>query len=787
MASAESLIKRIGKLENSLGKFNRSINQAADSLKRLNNATRKSSKSKAEKCCCEGNAGNKTGASKAAAADLSQTIKFMTTWIGKLTGLAFKSIKQLAVSTPKFLVQASKAIKQWSLAVPKVLKAAPSVIKGWAQAVPRLLKGAPAVMRQWAGAVPRLLKSAPGVLKGWASAVPKLLKAAPGVMKGWAAAGAKRFGKGAEVCKKQTEKACKPQTGSGNSGTSSSSGKTLNKLGRSALNAAIPLVIDGGMEQQKVLDTFIARTGDAEIGGAMFDKLKTNALNAGQDVTKALQNSLTLMPKVENYSQLEKLSGIAMQIQGSDATGKGGANGMSAIQAALKGDETGVAASLGVATSTVTASGIGELGKSGDIEGVIAALQRLTEQAGMGEQALNQMATTPSGMIESLKTKFLDGFATAGMNGIQAISPLLTLLTEAFQQGKFDPFFSGLTAAMQMLGQVVTSVGTWIIDNLDIVKTVLWSIAIVIAALGAIWLLNWLIAMWPVLAVIAGIAMLMMILGELGVSTEQILGFVGGLFMSLWAIVKNVFAMAWNTILSFAQFLANLFIDPVYTIKKLFYDLASQVLDYFGNLINSLVDKLNNLIKVGQNLGFNIDLIPTFPDSSELLEKWKPETDKNIVNLDHLKMEYEDLGDAFNTGYAGGSKLLQGAGSLLNGMPGAENDWTQDLGGMSPAAATGMPPAAGAATPPTAAMPTELDRVDEVGRIDEKVDISSEDIKLMRELAEMKNIQNFVSLTPTVSVQTGDINNNTDVDSVITRIETVLSEQIASSARGAYA
>jgi tape measure domain-containing protein len=74
-----------------------------------------------------------------------------------------------------------------------------------------------------------------------------------------------------------------------------------------------------------------------------------------------------------------------------------------------------------------------------------------------------------------------------------------------------------------------------------------------------------------------------------------------------------------------------------------------------------------------------------------------------------------------------------------------------------------------------------IDRVDEVGKINDTVNISSEDLKTMRELAEMKNIQNFVSLTPSVSVQTGDINNGSDEDTIIARIKETLETEIASS------
>ncbi|SDJ92718.1 hypothetical protein SAMN05421868_1591, partial [Paenibacillus naphthalenovorans] len=79
-----------------------------------------------------------------------------------------------------------------------------------------------------------------------------------------------------------------------------------------------------------------------------------------------------------------------------------------------------------------------------------------------------------------------------------------------------------------------------------------------------------------------------------------------------------------------------------------------------------------------------------------------------------------------------------------------------------------------------------VDRVGSVGKIDDTVDISSEDLKVMRDLAEMKSIQNFVTLTPTVQVTTGPISREVDVDEVIRRIENVMDQEIESSAQGIY-
>lgn len=80
----------------------------------------------------------------------------------------------------------------------------------------------------------------------------------------------------------------------------------------------------------------------------------------------------------------------------------------------------------------------------------------------------------------------------------------------------------------------------------------------------------------------------------------------------------------------------------------------------------------------------------------------------------------------------------------------------------------------------------KVNKVNSVGRIEDTVDISSEDIKLMRELAELKSIQNFVTLTPTVNVTTGDIRNDADIDTIIRRIEESLEREIVNSAQGVF-
>lgn len=76
-----------------------------------------------------------------------------------------------------------------------------------------------------------------------------------------------------------------------------------------------------------------------------------------------------------------------------------------------------------------------------------------------------------------------------------------------------------------------------------------------------------------------------------------------------------------------------------------------------------------------------------------------------------------------------------------------------------------------------------MDHVGSVGSIDEDVNIAEEDLKFLRDVAEMRYVQNFVTLTPTVAVD-AKISEKVDVDEVVNRIETRLETEFEAAAEG---
>lgn len=298
-----------------------------------------------------------------------------------------------------------------------------------------------------------------------------------------------------------------------------------------------------------------------------------------------------------------------------------------------------------------------------------------------------------------------------------------------------------------VIGDAVGRVFQYLIDNIETVKMVLLGLGVAAAVVAAIWLVKWLIAAWPVVAIIAGITLLMVILNKLGVTVDQVVGFITGIFNMLFALIYNQVARLWNRFASFAEFFANVFNHPVYSAKKLFVDFVNSTLE--------IVKKVAEAI----DWVFGSDLAGKITSLQDSMNEWLGEMPEGYKVI--ARMEEKSIVDSFKNGYEKGSNFVNGIANALGNLDG-------DLG----------------------AFHTEVEninRIDEVGKIKDSVDISSEDLKTMRELAEMKSIQNFVTLQPNFNVQTGDIHENADFDVLVAKLEEELQEALTASAEGVYA
>lgn len=245
--------------------------------------------------------------------------------------------------------------------------------------------------------------------------------------------------------------------------------------------------------------------------------------------------------------------------------------------------------------------------------------------------------------------------------------------------------------------------------------------------------------------------------------------FIGNLFVTLINFVIDIFVVLWNFIAAFANFFGNVFHDPVGAIARLFFDLVDTIL----SLLESLASAIDTIF--GSNLSGAVSgwrnslsgwVDETFGQGEEIMAK---------MDASSMHLERFEYGAAWDAGYSFGEGIDE---SIANFDP-------SSLFGT-----TDIPSAddfAGALT--SGGMGSSVDDIaGNTGDIADSLDITEEDLKYLRDIAEQETINRFT--TAEIKVDMGGITNHvssdTDLDGMINHLTEVLEEQMAISAEGVH-
>lgn len=563
---------------------------------------------------------------------------------------------------------------------------------------------------------------------------------------------------------------------------------------------------------------YMAATGDNAQGETLYHQYREEAFKKGQNVQDTLKGALAFLPQAQNVEQVEKLKDMAQRLKMLSPDSTNMTDASNAIAAAMKGDNTALSTSFNIPKELLDGSGLQANINASDLDGFIQKLDVILEKQGYTQQAFETMLDSPMQKWNALMNQFNGVLGQLGQSALIALTPLLDRLNEAFANGEFTVMIDGITNAIAIAANVLVMLVDGILylaaiiqQNWEIIQPILMALAIVVLAIVIAQVYSlvaaWLLLNWPILLAIAAIALIIMVLNAMGVSGTQILSAIIGTFLMLVEVVRYVVATVWNRFATLAEFLINLFIDPAYAFKKLFYDMGIFAIDTFGSVV-SFIEKAIGTINAGINsltsflnntFGWELNMLPEDVDlGGSTVKKWKgifednftPHSDKDVVEIPRMDGLFNKDAD---------KNADQIAKDLLSSFQftSPDSDKTSLPGGFGPQtpAMPAVPLAPTAPSVPTMQMPNNTNninkinnvgKVDQIGDVSGTVDVTSEDLKLMRELAEMQAIQRFVSLTPTVQVTTGDINSGHDIDSIITKITDGLNSQIVSNAQGVY-
>lgn len=356
-------------------------------------------------------------------------------------------------------------------------------------------------------------------------------------------------------------------------------------------------------------------------------------------------------------------------------------------------------------------------------------------------------------------------------NAIQSFGPAIEKMNSMLNDQKVQQNIASLgqmigSAAVATLSllSAMGAVYNFASENWTTIEPILWG---VVAAIGA----------WKIAQIGLNIALMANPIGLTIMLISALVGIITYLvkwFINAWE-TNDQFASglmrAWNAVLGFFDQVPIFFMKVGYGITNAFQAAKVTSLQLMQDLVNGVITHINNLI------GY-LNKIPGV--SLEAINK--------IEFTASAAAEAEAIKQAGNEAIAAmemnaSRKAIEREQKVLDMLENRAIKRAAESAKKETAEGGGFDFGKFAVNPNIAS----IGKVGEVGKIKDKVDISSEDLRLMREFAEQQNIQNFVSLTPTVQV-TGDnhYSSGYDIDTVIARINRELEEGIASTARASW-
>lgn len=287
---------------------------------------------------------------------------------------------------------------------------------------------------------------------------------------------------------------------------------------------------------------------------------------------------------------------------------------------------------------------------------------------------------------------------------------------------------------------------------------------------------------WPILCVAVAIGAVIFIMQQLGITIADVVGFIIGCFYALLACVYNVAIEMYNYFSVLANFLGNIFIDPIGAIQMLFLDMATYIVDKVRWVAQSLQDLVNMIPGVEINIVGNLDNIKAAIDAAKA-----DVSAKRGVNQTEFK-EFKNVGESFNKGFSKGHNFvssLGGGGSKLSGildkfkMPSMPEGYGMDkgMGMFNPSNAPGISDGG-----KDKDKKLKGGKLDKVGKIEDKVEITDEDIKMLKDVAKAEFINKYTTLRPEMKVEfSGPISETADINKLMEAMEDMVEEALSNT------
>ncbi len=513
----------------------------------------------------------------------------------------------------------------------------------------------------------------------------------------------------------------------------------------------------------------------------------TGAIEMMMDTLADYAMGMTGGGEIDSTGMVDYATNLGKIMSGSyDAMTKKGFEFTDAQKAIIEGEAT--------REQIVAALGEEYVDMSGDMQAAAAISQVIDESwSGLYEN----MSNTPEGRIIQMTNTWGDMKEVIGGQ----LYPYVLLFVDAITENwsTIQTVVDGITTGLEyMLGffswlvEGAISFAQVVIDNWDWIGPVVYGIvgalavyygwqmlcavasgimSVAQAGLNAVMSAN--PVMLVVLAIIALIAIFykaVAAVNHFAGTSVSATGIIAGAFAVVGAHIINTFVVpVWNMIVAFINFLGNVFNDPIAAIKVLFYDMCLTVIGYIQNLASAIETLLNRIPGVTVDITSGLDSFYAGLEQAQQAVK----DESGWVEYAH-KMDFVDYEDAANAGYAFGQGIEERIANFdpaslfgAEGIPSAA-DYANEMAGNGLGAGVN-------------------DIAENTGKMADSMDITGEELKYLRDIAEQEAVNRFT----TAEIHLSQTNHNMvksgmDLDGVLSGLDEMLGEAGEIMAEGVH-
>ena len=245
--------------------------------------------------------------------------------------------------------------------------------------------------------------------------------------------------------------------------------------------------------------------------------------------------------------------------------------------------------------------------------------------------------------------------------------------------------------------------------------------------------------------------------------------FIWNLFLGLLDLVLGVINGMVNPWIAFANFFGNLFNDPIGSIIHLFGDMADRILGILESIAKA-IDKVFGSKLAGAVQGWRSGLNSKVEGLANKYGNGSYEKIANELNLssESLGLKRWSYTDAYNTGYSWG----EGAEESISNMFGGGFDTSDILGGGYDASQ----------------IPSYVaDTAGNTGSMADSMEITSEDLKYLRDIAETEVVNRFTTAEIKVEMtNNNNVSSDMDLDGMVDYLANGVNEAMEKAAEGVH-